>query len=61
MRKWMMIIGAVFLTLIGLATLAFLNLNSLINYQKDYLLSQAEAALGREIMVKEIEVTVWGG
>ncbi|HWP57720.1 MAG TPA: AsmA-like C-terminal region-containing protein [Candidatus Acidoferrales bacterium] len=60
MRKWM-ILGGVVLVLIVVAGFAVANLNSLINRNKDYLIAQAEAALGRKISVGDIGLTLWGG
>jgi len=60
MRKWI-IAGIVLLSLCAVVVLAIVNLNSLINRNKEYLLSQAEQALGRKVSVGEIGVTLWGG
>ncbi|HEY3305070.1 MAG TPA: AsmA family protein [Candidatus Binatia bacterium] len=61
MRKWILIPGVVLLVLIVVPALALVNLNSLINRNKDYLLARAEEALGRKVAVGEIGVTLWGG
>lgn len=61
MRKWMMLVGAVLFILIGIVALALLNLNTLINRNKDYLLAQVEQGLGRKVTVGEVEVNLWGG
>ncbi len=60
MRKWV-IAGVVLLSLGALGALALMNLNSLINRNRDYLLNQAQQALGRKVSVEEIEVTLWKG
>jgi AsmA protein len=60
MRKWI-IIGAVLFCLCLVVVLALLNLNSLINRNKDYFLAQAERALGRKVSVGDVGVTLWGG
>lgn len=60
MRKWI-IVGAVLLSLGAILVLALVNLNSLINRNKTYLLDQAQQALGRKVSVGEAEVTLWGG
>jgi uncharacterized protein involved in outer membrane biogenesis len=60
MRKWI-IAGAVLLSLCGVVALALVNLNSLLNRNKDYLLDQAQQAVGRKLSVGEIGVTLWGG
>jgi uncharacterized protein involved in outer membrane biogenesis len=60
MRKWI-IIGAVLFCLCLVVVLALLNLNSLINRNKDYFLAQAERALGRKVSVGDVGLTLWGG
>lgn len=60
MRKWI-IAGAILLVLFVLPALALVNLNALINRNKDYLLAQAEEALGRDVEIDDIGVTLWGG
>ncbi|MBI1993011.1 MAG: hypothetical protein HYS67_01060 [Deltaproteobacteria bacterium] len=60
MRKWI-IGGAILLVLFVLPALALVNLNALINRNKDYLLARAEEALGRHVEVGDIGVTLWGG
>ena len=60
MRKWI-IIGTVFFALCVIVVVALLNLNSLINRNKDYFLGQAEQALGRKLSVGDVGVTLWGG
>ncbi len=60
MRKWI-IAGVVLLLVVILAGVAIVNINSLINRNKDYLLAQAKAALGRDIAIGDIGVTLWGG
>jgi AsmA protein len=61
MRKWILIPGVILLVLIVVMALALVNLNGLINRNKDYLLARAEEALEREVAVGEIGVTLWGG
>jgi AsmA protein len=60
MRKWI-IAGVVLLVLVILAGVALVNLNGLINRNKDYLLAQAKEALGRDVKIGDIGVTLWGG
>ena len=60
MRKWI-IVGAVLFAFCAIVVLALLNLNSLINRNKDYFLGQAEQALGRKVSVGDVGVTLWGG
>ncbi|MSP37432.1 MAG: AsmA family protein [Deltaproteobacteria bacterium] len=59
-RKWL-IAGGVLAGLVVLAGAAVLNLNSLIARNKDYLIGQAEQALGRKIKVGAIEATLFSG
>ena len=49
-----------FLFLVFLFT-AFLNLGSLVNQQKETILSQAESQLGRKVSVDSIDVSIWDG
>ncbi len=60
MRKWI-VMGAVLFAFCAVVVLALLNLNSLINRNKDYFLGQAERALGRKVSVGDVGVTLWGG
>jgi len=57
MRK--RILGGFVLALSGALVLAVLNINFLVLRNKDYLIGQAEQALGRKITVDEIGVTLW--
>jgi len=57
MRK--RILGGIVLALSGALVLAVLNINFLVRRNKDYLIGQAEQALGRKITVDEIDVTLW--
>src|SRR5919106_4861543 len=60
MRKWI-IAGGVLIILVVVLFAAFLNINSLISRNKDYLISQAQEALGRKISVGEVEATLFSG
>ena len=60
MRKWI-IVSAVLFVFCAIVVLALLNLNSLINRNKDYFLGQAEQALGRKVSVGDVGLTLWGG
>lgn len=60
MRKWW-IAGAILLTLIVVGLIGLLNINALIARNKDYLIRQAEAALGRKISVDEVQATLFSG
>ena len=59
--RTLLIIGAVLLIAVGLLAFALINLNNLIASNKDRILHRVEQALGREVEVQEIGVTVWGG
>ncbi len=60
MRK--LVIAAVIVFILGaLVAFALMNLGRLVNRNKDYILAQAEQALGRKVAVEDIGVTVWGG
>jgi uncharacterized protein involved in outer membrane biogenesis len=60
MRKWI-IISAVLLFVCAVVVVAVVNLNALINRNRDYLIDQAQRALGRQVSVGDVGVTVWGG
>ena len=59
--RTLLIIGTVLLVAVGLLAFALINLNNLIAGNKDRILRQVEQTLGREVEVREIGVTVWGG
>lgn len=60
MRKWITG-GAILAATIIVVSALVLNLNSLITRNKDYLIGQAEQALGRKITVGDVEATIWSG
>ncbi len=60
MRKWI-VVGAILIALAAVVWLGLLNINSLIARNKNYLLDQAETALGRKISVGEVEATLFSG
>jgi len=59
-RKWV-IAGVIAIALAGVGVAALLNLNSLIERNRDFLIGQAEQALGRKLSVGEIEATLFTG
>jgi uncharacterized protein involved in outer membrane biogenesis len=61
MRKWMIAGGAILAVTIIVVSALVLNLNSLIKRNKDYLIGQAEQALGRKITAGDVEATIWSG
>jgi AsmA protein len=60
MRKWI-ILGVVLVVLVALVGFAALNLNALVNRNKEYLLAQIEEAMARDVTVGDIALTLWGG
>jgi uncharacterized protein involved in outer membrane biogenesis len=60
LRKWI-ITGAVVVALAIALFAVLLNLNALIARNKDYLIAQAEQALGRKISVGKVEATLFSG
>ena len=60
MRKWL-IAGAILLILIIVGVVGLLNINALIARNKDYLIGQAEGALGRKVSVDKVEATLFSG
>jgi uncharacterized protein involved in outer membrane biogenesis len=61
MSKWVFIVGGILLTIIIVAVVAVLNINSYIQRNREYLIQQAEKAVGRQIEVQNIEVNLWNG
>jgi AsmA protein len=53
------IIGVVVLAISGVLILAVLNINFFVRRNKSYLIGRMERALGREVSVEEIDVTLW--
>ncbi len=60
MRKWI-IAGVVVLLICAAAIAALLNINALINRNKDYILEQAQQTLERKVSVGDLEVTLMTG
>jgi AsmA protein len=60
MRKWI-VFGGILICLVAVAIVALLNINSLIARNKEYLLNQAEQAIGRKITIGEVEATLISG
>jgi uncharacterized protein involved in outer membrane biogenesis len=61
MPKWVFIVGGIVLIILIAAVVAVLNINSYIQRNRDYLIQQAEKAVGRQIEVQNIEVNFWNG
>ena len=61
MRKWIIGVTVLIVLFVVVVVALVLNVNSLIARNKDYLISQAEQALGREISVGEVEATLVSG
>ncbi len=60
MRKFVIVI-VVLVIIIGVTAVALFNLDRIVNSRKDYFISKAEFATGRQIEVGEIGVSIWGG
>jgi len=60
MRKWL-IVGTVLLFLCVVVVLVLLNLNFLIERNRDFLVAQAEQALGRKVSVGKVGVSLLNG
>jgi uncharacterized protein involved in outer membrane biogenesis len=60
MRKWV-IAGGALLALCAVVLVAILNINSVIDRNRAYLLARAEEALGRKISAGDIHLALWGG
>ena len=61
MRKWILIGSAIVALTLILAVALVLNINSLIARNKEFLIAQAEQALGRRLKVGEVEATFVSG
>jgi uncharacterized protein involved in outer membrane biogenesis len=61
MPKWVFIVGGFVLAIVIAAVIAVLNINSYIQRNREYLIQQAEKAVGRQIEVQNIEVNFWNG
>ena len=61
MRKWVFMAGGILLITLIAAVVALLNVNSYIQRNREYLIQQAEKAVGRQIEVQNIEVNLWNG
>lgn len=61
MPRWVFIVGGILLIIVTAAVVAVLNINSYIQGNRDYLIQQAEKAVGRQIEVENIEVNLWRG
>ncbi|HEX3034479.1 MAG TPA: AsmA-like C-terminal region-containing protein [Thermodesulfobacteriota bacterium] len=59
MRKIIIIVLVLIIILAGLVTFAIFSLNTLVNKNKDYLLSKVEESLGRDVSVEKFEVNPW--
>ncbi len=61
MPKWLFIFGGVLLVIVIATVIGVLNINSYIRRNREYLIQQAEKAVGRQIEVQNIEVNLWNG
>ena len=61
MRKWIIGGVVVLLILVIVAGVALVSLNGLIDRNKQYILAQVKEAVGRDVTVGDIGVSLWGG
>jgi uncharacterized protein involved in outer membrane biogenesis len=61
MRRWVFIGGGMLLVFCIAIVVAVLNINSYVQRNRDYLLQQAEKAIGRQIEVDNLEINIWNG
>ena len=61
MRKWVFIVWRYLADIPDRCVVAVLNINSYIQRNREYLIQQAEKAVGRQIEVQNIEVNLWNG
>ena len=59
--KRVLILSIVFVILFSILIYAFLNINTLIEENKEYIVSQVEKAVGREVTVNNIRLNLLGG
>jgi len=59
--KRVLILSIVFVILFSILIYAFLNINTLIEENKEYIISQVEKAVGREVTVNNIRLNLLGG
>jgi uncharacterized protein involved in outer membrane biogenesis len=61
MKKLLIILGVVVVLLAGAVAILVANLDKVVNSRKDYILAKAESALGRDVNIDDIGVTLRGG
>jgi len=61
MKKRLIIIGSILAVIIAGFVLVFVNLEGIVNRNKDFLLTRAETAIGRKVTLDEIGITLRGG
>ena len=61
MKKLLIIVGIVVVVLAGGVAILVANLDNLVNSKKDYILEKAETAVGRDVAIDDIGVTLRGG
>src|SRR6266705_2961531 len=61
MRKWIIGGVVVLLVLVIVAGVVLVSLNGLIDRNKQYILAQVKEAVGRDVTVGDIGVSLWGG
>jgi len=61
MRKWIIGGVVVLLVLVIVVGVALVSLNGLIDRNKEYILAQVKEAVGRDVTVGDIGVSLWGG
>src|SRR6266536_4180308 len=61
MRKWIIGGVVVLLILVIVVGVALVSFNGLIDRNKEYILAQVKQAVGRDVTVGDIGVSLWGG
>jgi len=61
MKKFLIIIGILVVLLVGALAILAANLGKVVDSKKDYILEKAETALGREVAIDDIGVTLGRG
>jgi uncharacterized protein involved in outer membrane biogenesis len=61
MKKLLIILGIVVVVLVAGVAILVANLDNIVNDRKDYILEKAETAVGRDVAIDDIGVTLRGG
>ncbi len=60
-KRFLISVGILILIVVAALVYVVMNLESMIENNKEYFISQAEQALGRDVSIDQIKVKIWGG